>query len=274
MHSPGQSRAACTTWWCSRSGTQARLPPPPGRCRAPRPRRRRRCRLRAGRTRRGSGRGTGRRPCRGPDRSTPACQVEAIGKVGTLARCPPTRPSPSASPPPSPATPAPSGTTTPGSSTATTPTPSRTSKAENAYADAWFEPLGALREELFDEIKRRTQETDLSVPVPKGPLALLRPHGGGDVVPGPLPAPGRRRRGRAGPARRERPGRRARVLRPRRLRRQPRPPPRGVVDGRRRRRGVHAALPRPRHRAGPGRHDRPAPTTARRGRPTSSTCST
>jgi oligopeptidase B len=42
-------------------------------------------------------------------------------------------------------------------------------KDENAYADAWFEPLAPLREELFDEIKRRTQETDLSVPVPKGP---------------------------------------------------------------------------------------------------------
>jgi oligopeptidase B len=42
-------------------------------------------------------------------------------------------------------------------------------RAENAYAEAWFEPLGPLREELFDEIKRRTQETDLSVPVPKGP---------------------------------------------------------------------------------------------------------
>jgi oligopeptidase B len=42
-------------------------------------------------------------------------------------------------------------------------------KAENDYAEAWFEPLAPLREELFQEIKRRTQETDLSVPVPKGP---------------------------------------------------------------------------------------------------------
>jgi oligopeptidase B len=67
-------------------------------------------------------------------------------------------------------------------------------RAENAYADAWFEPLGPLREELFDEIKRRTQETDLSVPIPKGPwryytrtvegmsypLHCRRPDGGGD----------------------------------------------------------------------------------------------
>ena len=42
-------------------------------------------------------------------------------------------------------------------------------EAENAWSDAWFEPLAPLREELFQEIKRRTQETDLSVPVPKGP---------------------------------------------------------------------------------------------------------
>ncbi len=42
-------------------------------------------------------------------------------------------------------------------------------EAENAYADAWFEPLTAQQEEIFQEIKRRTQETDLSVPVRKGP---------------------------------------------------------------------------------------------------------
>src|SRR5689334_6006728 len=67
-------------------------------------------------------------------------------------------------------------------------------EAENAYADAWFEPVAPLRDELFDEIKRRTQETDLSVPVPKGPwryyarteeglsypVHCRRPAGGGD----------------------------------------------------------------------------------------------
>jgi oligopeptidase B len=46
-------------------------------------------------------------------------------------------------------------------------------EAENAYADAWFEPKAHLREELFEEIKRRTQETDQSVPVPKGPWAYF-----------------------------------------------------------------------------------------------------
>jgi oligopeptidase B len=41
-------------------------------------------------------------------------------------------------------------------------------KEENAFADAWFAPLSGLQEDIFQEIKRRTQETDLSVPVPKG----------------------------------------------------------------------------------------------------------
>ncbi|MPZ27291.1 MAG: prolyl oligopeptidase family serine peptidase [Micromonosporaceae bacterium] len=40
--------------------------------------------------------------------------------------------------------------------------------AENAYTEAATEHLGPLREQLFREIKNRTQETDLSVPVRKG----------------------------------------------------------------------------------------------------------
>jgi oligopeptidase B len=40
--------------------------------------------------------------------------------------------------------------------------------AENAYTEAATEHLAPLRETLFDEIKRRTQEDDLSVPVRKG----------------------------------------------------------------------------------------------------------
>ncbi|MCS5733943.1 S9 family peptidase [Herbiconiux daphne] len=41
-------------------------------------------------------------------------------------------------------------------------------EAENAYTDAATEHLAALRERLFDEIKSRTLETDLSVPVRDG----------------------------------------------------------------------------------------------------------
>ena len=41
-------------------------------------------------------------------------------------------------------------------------------EAENAYMEAPTAGLGELRSELFDEIKARTQETDLSVPVRKG----------------------------------------------------------------------------------------------------------
>lgn len=39
--------------------------------------------------------------------------------------------------------------------------------AENAYTDAWFAPRAGLVEELFQEIRSRVQETDVSAPVPK-----------------------------------------------------------------------------------------------------------
>jgi oligopeptidase B len=42
-------------------------------------------------------------------------------------------------------------------------------RAENDYAELWFEPLAPLREAIFDEVKARTEETDLSAPVRKGP---------------------------------------------------------------------------------------------------------
>ena len=41
-------------------------------------------------------------------------------------------------------------------------------EAENRFARKRNEPLAPLAEELFDEMVRRIQETDLSVPVPKG----------------------------------------------------------------------------------------------------------
>ena len=39
--------------------------------------------------------------------------------------------------------------------------------AENASTDAWFAPRADLVEELFQEIRSRVQETDVSAPVPK-----------------------------------------------------------------------------------------------------------
>ncbi len=42
-------------------------------------------------------------------------------------------------------------------------------EAENAYAEATTAHLAPLRERIFAEIKERTQETDLSVPVASGP---------------------------------------------------------------------------------------------------------
>jgi len=41
-------------------------------------------------------------------------------------------------------------------------------EAENAYTDARTEHLEPLRQQIFDEIKSRTQETDLSVPLRRG----------------------------------------------------------------------------------------------------------
>ena len=41
-------------------------------------------------------------------------------------------------------------------------------EAENRYTEAQTDHLGALRERLFDEVKTRVQETDLSVPVRMG----------------------------------------------------------------------------------------------------------
>ena len=42
-------------------------------------------------------------------------------------------------------------------------------EAENAYAEATTAGLQPLRDEIFEEIRSRTQETDLSVPVASGP---------------------------------------------------------------------------------------------------------
>ena len=41
-------------------------------------------------------------------------------------------------------------------------------EAENAYTESLTDGLTGLRSDVFDEIKARTQETDLSVPVRKG----------------------------------------------------------------------------------------------------------
>ncbi len=67
---------------------------------------------------------------------------------------------------------------------------------ENAYTEAVLEPLGELRQRLFDTIKERTQENDTSPPVPRRAWeyysrtkegaqygdSCRRPRGGGDEV--------------------------------------------------------------------------------------------
>ena len=46
-------------------------------------------------------------------------------------------------------------------------------RAENAYTESAIAHLSGLRERLFEEIKSRIEETDLSVPVRKGPWWYL-----------------------------------------------------------------------------------------------------
>ena len=41
-------------------------------------------------------------------------------------------------------------------------------EAENAYTEAMTDHLAPLRDEIFEEIKGRTQETDLAVPAKRG----------------------------------------------------------------------------------------------------------
>ena len=62
-------------------------------------------------------------------------------------------------------------------------------EAENAYTEARTAHLGGLRERIFDEIKGRTLETDLSVPTRRGRLVVLRPHGRRAAVRHPVPRP-------------------------------------------------------------------------------------
>ena len=46
-------------------------------------------------------------------------------------------------------------------------------RAENAFTDAVMEPTRALQETLFNEMKGRIQETDVSVPLVQGPYAYV-----------------------------------------------------------------------------------------------------
>ena len=61
-----------------------------------------------------------------------------------------------------------SSTPTSGCATSRTPKSSTTSKAENDYTEQATDDLAPLRQKIFDEIKARTKETDLSVPTRRG----------------------------------------------------------------------------------------------------------
>ena len=138
--------------------------------------------------------------------------------------------------------------------------------------------LPDLRQTIFDEIKARTQETDLSVPTRNrgywyyGRTFEGREYGASCRVPVArrrrLGSPTARRgvRGRrTGPARRgaaarpQRARRGARLLLPGRRLDQPRRPPAGLLDRHDRRRALHRAGQGPAHRRAAGRRDRGHP---------------
>jgi len=56
-------------------------------------------------------------------------------------------------------------------------------EAENAYLEAQLSEQSALREQLFQEIKGRMRETDLSLPVPWGPWLYYKRTTAGDEYP-------------------------------------------------------------------------------------------
>ncbi len=107
-------------------------------------------------------------------------------------------------------------------------------EAENAYTDATTAHLEPLRQQIFDEIKARTLETDLSVPVRRGAwwyyartvegqqyaIRCRCPIDDADDWHPPLLEAGSRDRRRGGPARLQRRGRGPRVLLARRVQHQ------------------------------------------------------
>ncbi len=144
-------------------------------------------------------------------------------------------------------------------------------EAENAYTASQTDRLEPLTEAVFNEIKARTQETDLSVPhyrAHEGGSAYwyYTPHRRGVGVLHPLP--GRRsgspppagsgggRRGRAGAAGRQPGGGRPRLLRDRRPRRLGGRAAAGLLHRHHRRRALHAAGEGPGHGGAAARRDR------------------
>ena len=147
-------------------------------------------------------------------------------------------------------------------------------KAENAYQEAVTAHQEPLREAIFQEIKGRTQETDLSVPNRKDGWWYYTRSVEGTGIRHPVPRPGRghrgprrrldspRRRGRrrdsgrGNPAGRQRRGGGQAVLRRRRCRRDHRREPLRLRRGQRRGRAVHAAHQGPADRGAPPGRDR------------------
>ena len=231
MHSPGQVSAAWITSPTCRAATHARLPDPPGSLSGPgRSRRRRRCRPRAGRTRRavidaqpvtraqvlvdphthGGGNGTAGSVYIGSSVTEPADQRTPA---------PPPHSRPAAARTPGIDRTATSTTRGRGCATSTTPSCWRTSTRENTVRRRVVRrPRRHDRRRIFEEIRSRVQETDMSVPVESGPWWYVTSTVEGSSYPIHHRGPTRRSSDRARAARRERRGGRPRVLRRRRVR--------------------------------------------------------
>ena len=142
-------------------------------------------------------------------------------------------------------------------------------EAENAYTEQQTEHLAPLRETIFQEIKSRTQETDLSVPSRMGQwwyysrsfegkqygVQCRCPITGPDDWTPPVLAADADDRGRAGAARQQRARRGARLLLPRCVLDQPRRHICWRTPSTPRRRAVHAAVQGPAHRRAARRRD-------------------
>ena len=112
-----------------------------------------------------------------------------------------------------------------------------------------------LTERLYQEFLGRIRQEDASVPYRKRGHWYYSRFEAGDEYSGACAARGRARCAGTGPARSARTRPRTRVLRPRRIRRQPRRAPAGVDRGYGRTAGVHAAFPGPGHGSRARRHD-------------------
>ena len=165
-------------------------------------------------------------------------------------------------------------TSTPGCGTATIRGSLAYLEAENAYTQSVMRRTEGLQERLYQEMRGRIKETDLSVPDPGGRLALLHPDRDRRTVPDLLPAPRRAGEPRGGAARPERARGGACLLPAGRLRGESGPPAPRLFGGHQRGRVVHPGRSRTWRPASSSPSRSATRRPARRGPTTAARCST